>query len=170
MVNESVCVVPAVKLVVTAALVRESVPKTAPVPVGCVLAMASVTVAGVVSRPKLGVAAPPLFFTVTEGKRSVPALVTADGTPDTVTDAGTAMKEVLPDMLNPASEPVPVYVAVTVICPTSAYCKLGDAVPVASKLRFMLRPTPSHAAAVLLALFNATPPTLTGKVPVVGLA
>ena len=53
--------------------------------------------------------------------------------------------------------------------PTSAYCTVVEATPLALKARATARPLASHAVLLLLAAFSAVPPTRTGSVPLVGL-
>ena len=78
-------------------------PLLAPVPLGWARVSASVTVCGVLSRPKFGVAVPLLLRAVTLAAKAVPALIGPALMALNAKLAGAAMKLSLPVITRPAS-------------------------------------------------------------------
>src|SRR4051794_36892877 len=94
-------------------------PLEAPTPVGWYLAKVSVTPSGLVSLPKLGVAAPILLRAVTVALKLLPALIGAAVMALKAKSFGAAMKVSVPVMVMPLTGAV--FCPFTVILPTSAY-------------------------------------------------
>src|SRR5204862_1083032 len=110
---------------------------------------------GVVSLPKFGVAVPLQLRAVSVAEKLTPALTVAGGVgyAEKANDDGAAMKLSVPVITRPASLPLPVYLPVRLIWPTSAYCTVVLAVPVASNASVTAWPVASQAAPALLPVF-----------------